>query len=70
MQVEEPFGGKVFGAGLTAAGPDDDGRSRIEVGDQADGPIYGIELTNDGLVSFGGGLPITDVRGRVVGAAL
>lgn len=34
------------------------------------GPIYGIELTNDGLVSFGGGLPITDVRGRVVGAAL
>ncbi|MFB7723502.1 heme-binding protein [Nocardia sp. NPDC056100] len=33
-----------------------------------DGPIYGIELSNDGLVSFGGGLPITDARGRVIGA--
>ncbi|MFF2550307.1 heme-binding protein [Nocardia sp. NPDC058058] len=33
-----------------------------------DGPIYGIELSNDGLVSFGGGLPITDAQGRVIGA--
>ncbi|MVU78621.1 heme-binding protein [Nocardia sp. ET3-3] len=33
-----------------------------------DGPIYGIEWSNGGLVSFGGGLPITDSDGRVIGA--
>ncbi|MCU1643776.1 MAG: hypothetical protein JWN03_4051 [Nocardia sp.] len=33
-----------------------------------DGPIYGIELSNDGLISFGGGLPITDADGRAIGA--
>ncbi|MFD6356561.1 GlcG/HbpS family heme-binding protein [Nocardia tengchongensis] len=33
-----------------------------------DGPIYGIEWSNGGLVSFGGGLPITDTEGNVVGA--
>ncbi|MTE16341.1 GlcG/HbpS family heme-binding protein [Nocardia aurantiaca] len=33
-----------------------------------DGPIYGIEWSNGGLISFGGGLPITDTEGRVVGA--
>ncbi|WP_043634577.1 GlcG/HbpS family heme-binding protein [Nonomuraea candida] len=35
---------------------------------QPGGPCYGIEATNDGLVSFGGGLPITDETGRVIGA--
>lgn len=35
---------------------------------QPGGPCYGIEATNDGLVSFGGGLPITDENGRVIGA--
>ncbi|MEC3956530.1 heme-binding protein [Nocardia sp. CDC153] len=33
-----------------------------------DGPIYGIEWSNGGLISFGGGLPITDAEGRVIGA--
>lgn len=33
-----------------------------------DGPIYGIEWTNGGLVSFVGGLPLTDADGRVIGA--
>ncbi|MFE3060535.1 heme-binding protein [Nocardia sp. NPDC059239] len=33
-----------------------------------DGPIYGIEWSNGGLISFGGGLPITDPEGRVIGA--
>lgn len=33
-----------------------------------DGPIYGIEVSNDGLITFGGGLPITDPDGRVIGA--
>jgi uncharacterized protein GlcG (DUF336 family) len=35
---------------------------------QPGGPCYGIEASNDGLVSFGGGLPITDEHGRVIGA--
>lgn len=35
---------------------------------QPGGPVYGIEWSNDGLVSFGGGLPITDAEGHVVGA--
>ncbi|MGW4243105.1 GlcG/HbpS family heme-binding protein [Nocardia sp. NPDC004722] len=33
-----------------------------------DGPIYGIEWSNGGLISFGGGLPIADDEGRVIGA--
>ncbi|MFE3187576.1 heme-binding protein [Nocardia sp. NPDC059240] len=33
-----------------------------------DGPIYGIEWSNGGLVSFGGGLPIADSDGRAIGA--
>lgn len=33
-----------------------------------DGPIYGIEWSNGGLISFGGGLPITDSEGEVIGA--
>ncbi|MFJ9519942.1 heme-binding protein [Kitasatospora sp. NPDC101801] len=35
---------------------------------QPGGPAYGIEWSNGGLVSFGGGLPITDAAGRVLGA--
>ena len=31
-------------------------------------PLYYIELSNDGLISFGGGLPLTDADGNVVGA--
>ena len=33
-----------------------------------DGPLYGIEWSNDGLVSFGGGLPLTDDANAVIGA--
>ncbi|WP_203716397.1 GlcG/HbpS family heme-binding protein [Asanoa siamensis] len=35
---------------------------------QPGGPVYGIEWSNDGLVSFGGGLPLTAVDGSIVGA--
>lgn len=35
---------------------------------QPGGPCYGIETTNDGLVSFGGGLPIIGHDGRTIGA--
>jgi len=31
-------------------------------------PLYYIELSNDGLISFGGGLPLTDADGNVIGA--
>ena len=31
-------------------------------------PLYGIEVTNGGLVSFGGGYPIKDTDGNVIGA--
>jgi uncharacterized protein GlcG (DUF336 family) len=30
--------------------------------------LYGIEVTNDGLVIFGGGIPLTDATGDLVGA--
>lgn len=33
-----------------------------------DGPVYGIEWSSGGLISFGGGLPIADAEGRVLGA--
>lgn len=33
-----------------------------------DGPVYGIERSNGGLISFGGGLPIVDAEGRTLGA--
>ena len=33
-----------------------------------DGPLYGIEVTNGGLVIFGGGIPLTMGSGDVVGA--
>jgi uncharacterized protein GlcG (DUF336 family) len=35
---------------------------------QPGGSLYNIEVTNSGLVSFGGGLPITGANGRVIGA--
>ncbi|MBW8803112.1 MAG: heme-binding protein [Catenulisporales bacterium] len=35
---------------------------------QPGGPIYGIESTNGGLISFGGGVPLTAGDGTVVGA--
>jgi uncharacterized protein GlcG (DUF336 family) len=35
---------------------------------QPGGPLFNIELTNGGLVSFGGGLPINDEQGRTIGA--
>ncbi|MFD0631206.1 heme-binding protein [Catenulispora yoronensis] len=35
---------------------------------QPGGPIYGVESTNGGLVSFGGGLPLATADGAVVGA--
>lgn len=31
-------------------------------------PLYNIELSNDGLISFGGGLPIMDSLGNQIGA--
>jgi uncharacterized protein GlcG (DUF336 family) len=30
-------------------------------------PLYGIEATNGGLILFGGGAPITDPSGAVIG---
>jgi uncharacterized protein GlcG (DUF336 family) len=30
--------------------------------------IYGVELSNGGLISFGGGIPLKDVDGTVIGA--
>jgi uncharacterized protein GlcG (DUF336 family) len=33
---------------------------------QPGGPVYGIEHSNAGLVTFGGGLPITDREGNVI----
>jgi uncharacterized protein GlcG (DUF336 family) len=35
---------------------------------QPGGELYHIEVTNGGLVSFGGGLPITGGDGRILGA--
>lgn len=32
------------------------------------GPLYGIEVTNGGLIIFGGGLPLAKPRGGVIGA--
>jgi len=34
----------------------------------SDGPLYGIEVTNGGLVIFGGGIPLINGDGEVVGA--
>lgn len=35
---------------------------------QPGGPIYTAQLTSGGLVSIGGGIPITDEAGKVIGA--
>lgn len=35
---------------------------------QPGGPLYNIEHSNGGLISFPGGLPIKDASGNVVGA--
>lgn len=31
-------------------------------------PLYGIEHSNDGLITFGGGIPLQDNSGNVIGA--
>jgi uncharacterized protein GlcG (DUF336 family) len=31
-------------------------------------PLYGVELSNGGLISFGGGIPVKDASGNVIGA--
>jgi uncharacterized protein GlcG (DUF336 family) len=31
-------------------------------------PLYGVELSNGGLISFGGGIPVKDADGTVIGA--
>ena len=36
---------------------------------QPGGPVYGIEATNGGLVSFGGGFPLAAADGTAIGAA-
>jgi uncharacterized protein GlcG (DUF336 family) len=35
---------------------------------QPGGPLYGIEHSNEGLITFPGGLPIVDKDGVMVGA--
>lgn len=35
---------------------------------QPGGPLFGIELSNDGLITFPGGLPIVDQAGVLIGA--
>ena len=35
---------------------------------QPGGPLFGIEHSNDGLITFPGGLPITNPNGTVIGA--
>ncbi len=35
---------------------------------QPGGPLYGIEHSNDGLITFPGGLPLTAADGTVIGA--
>lgn len=35
---------------------------------QPGGPLYNIEHSNDGLISFPGGLPITNESGTIIGA--
>lgn len=40
----------------------------IGAGAQPGGPIYSLEATNGGLISFGGGVVIRDSAGKVIGA--
>ncbi|HYW79402.1 MAG TPA: heme-binding protein [Thermoguttaceae bacterium] len=35
---------------------------------QPGGPLYNIEHSNGGLISFPGGVPITDAAGQIIGA--
>jgi uncharacterized protein GlcG (DUF336 family) len=35
---------------------------------QPGGPLYGIEHSNGGLITFPGGVPLKDGKGNVVGA--
>jgi uncharacterized protein GlcG (DUF336 family) len=35
---------------------------------QPGGPLFGIEVTNGGLVPFAGGIPLRDAHGEPVGA--
>ena len=35
---------------------------------QPGGPLFGIEHSNGGLISFPGGIPIKDASGKVIGA--
>ena len=35
---------------------------------QPGGPLYGIEHSNEGLISFPGGVPITNAEGQIIGA--
>lgn len=35
---------------------------------QPGGPLYGIEHSNEGLITFPGGLPIVDKEGVMIGA--
>jgi uncharacterized protein GlcG (DUF336 family) len=35
---------------------------------QPGGPLYGIEHSNDGLITFPGGVPLRDSKGEIVGA--
>lgn len=35
---------------------------------QPGGPLFGIEHSNDGLITFPGGLPIVDAEGVLIGA--
>ncbi len=35
---------------------------------QPGGPFYGAEITNEGLITFGGGLPLTGADGALIGA--
>ncbi len=42
--------------------------SKIGEMSQPDEPLYGIEVSNNGLISFGGGFPIKDGSGEIIGA--
>src|SRR5437870_4110569 len=35
---------------------------------QPGGPLYGIEYSNDGLITFPGGVPLKNSKGEIVGA--
>lgn len=35
---------------------------------QPGGPLYGIEHSNDGLITFPGGVPLKNSKGKIIGA--